>query len=60
MFLEIFGYCEIFDEEEKVLSSDIQIKSISWEILPPGEYPWDKILCNSWKKARDPKRIIWL
>ena len=56
MFLEIFGYCEIFDEGEKVLSSDIQIKSISWEILPPGEYPWDRILSNSWKKAKGSKK----
>lgn len=42
MFLEIFGYCEVLDENEKPITKDIKFKTISWEILPPGKYPWDK------------------
>lgn len=42
MFLELFGYCEVLDEYEKPINKDIQIKTISWKILPPGKYPWDK------------------
>lgn len=42
LFLEIFGYCEVLDEKEKPINKDIKIKTISWRILPPGKYPWDK------------------
>lgn len=42
MFLEIFNYCEILDENDKSINKNIKIKTISWKILPPGKYPWDK------------------
>lgn len=54
MFLEIFGYCEVLDENEKPISKDIKLKTVSWKILPPGKYPWDKAekaLQNYFEKA---------
>lgn len=42
MFLEIFGYCEIADDNEKLIGDNIKIREVSWEILPPGKYPWDR------------------
>lgn len=41
MFLEIFGLCEIMNIELEPISSNI-IRRISWKILPPGKYPWNK------------------
>ncbi len=37
LFLEIFGYVTIVDEENKPI---LKQKRIPWEILPPGKYPW--------------------
>lgn len=42
MFLELFGYCEIVDSKAIPISSHI-IRRVPWKILPPGEYPWEKI-----------------
>lgn len=42
MFLELFGYCEIVDSNSIPIPSRI-IRRIPWKILPPGEYPWEKI-----------------
>lgn len=42
LFLEIFGECIILDEN----LNDIEIPKIeklNWEVLPPGEYPWDEV-----------------
>ena len=42
LFLEIFGKCEI-------LTSDLtpplrpEIRRLNWNILPPGEYPWERV-----------------
>ena len=41
MFLEIFGECEILEEGNKNFSSQI-VKSIPWQILPPGKFLWEK------------------
>lgn len=54
MFLEVFGYCEIVDKDEKPIGQKIRIKEISWRILPPGQYPWDcveKALEDYFEKA---------
>lgn len=40
MFLEAFGSCEIIDEESTPINT-VPIKILQWQILPPGEYPWD-------------------
>lgn len=36
MFLEIFGFCEIFDENYKLLDLNNKIKRCNWELLPKG------------------------
>ena len=42
LFLELFGECEI---RRKDLSSFMpsNIKKVNWSMLPPGQYPWDKV-----------------
>lgn len=41
VYLEIFGYCYLNEEELVGQESDISYKMISWEILPKGKYPWE-------------------
>ncbi len=36
MFLEIFGYCEIFNENMDLIVDKLSIKRCNWEILPKG------------------------
>lgn len=42
LFLSIFGECEILVEPFKQ-SHGIPTISLNWEILPPGDYPWQRI-----------------
>ena len=42
MFLEVFGYCEIVDKEENPIGQKTKIKEVSWRILPPVKYPWER------------------
>ena len=54
MFLELFGYCEIVDKDENPIGQKTKIKEVSWRILPPGKYPWEraeKALDDYFKKA---------
>lgn len=43
IFLEIFGYCEITDRNKKLIGQHTKVKELSWRILPPGEYPWERV-----------------
>lgn len=43
MFLELFGYCEIIDADRKSIVKTPKVKMVSWKILPPGKYPWEKV-----------------
>lgn len=43
MFLELFGYCEIIDVDKKSIVKTPKVKMVSWKILPPGKYPWEKV-----------------
>ena len=36
MFLEVFGYCEIFNEDLDLVKDNLLIKRCNWEILPKG------------------------
>lgn len=36
MFLEVFGFCEIFTENFELATSKSNLKRCNWEILPPG------------------------
>ena len=42
VFLELFGECELLDEslESPLRSGAVRL---NWQILPPGEYPWEVI-----------------
>lgn len=42
MFLEIFGYCQIFTSELTGLI-EAKIINLNWRILPPGQWPWKKL-----------------
>jgi hypothetical protein len=42
LFLEVFGECEILNENlEGILKTPE--KSLKWAVLPQGEIPWDKV-----------------
>ncbi len=36
MFLEIFGFCEIFNKDLDLIDIHNKIKRCNWELLPPG------------------------
>ena len=42
LFLEIFGEATMTDNEFKPYL-EIPTRNLNWEILPPGEYPWEKL-----------------
>lgn len=42
LFLEIFGKCIILNADFENFKIP-EIKRLNWEILPPGEYPWDEV-----------------
>ncbi|MDD3028146.1 MAG: hypothetical protein PHI41_08890 [Erysipelotrichaceae bacterium] len=42
VILEIFGECEIFDENlDSIINTEI--KRLNWTILPAGKYPWTRL-----------------
>lgn len=41
LFLEIFGNCEILDQNISAIALPA-IKNLNWRILPKGIYPWEK------------------
>lgn len=43
LFLELFGECDILDEQLMPLIDARQMKRVYWEILPPGELPWEAV-----------------
>lgn len=42
LFLEIFGQAEVVSRDLQNFHSPEQRK-LNWQILPPGEYPWEKV-----------------
>lgn len=42
MFLELFGFCELAALGTSNIPNIVN-KRVPWKILPPGEYPWDRI-----------------
>jgi hypothetical protein len=48
IFLEIFGYCQIFTKELSTLMPT-KVVRLNWRILPPGQWPWEKV-----RKEVDP------
>jgi len=54
MFLEMFGYCEVVDKDVIPIGQKTKIVELSWRILPPGKYPWERVekaLENYFEKA---------
>lgn len=39
LFLEIFGECETL-QDNLLPAFNVQITRVNWDILPPGNYPW--------------------
>lgn len=37
VFLEIFGYVEVYDEQLEVISSPAELRHLNWIVLPKGE-----------------------
>ncbi|MFW2374529.1 MAG: hypothetical protein ACN4GM_15495 [Gammaproteobacteria bacterium] len=52
LFLELFGECEIRKSD---MSSYFppKLRRVNWEMLPPGEYPWDKVRSFSENLVKD-------
>lgn len=40
--LELFGQCETFTATHETISIEVT-RQLNWEILPPGEYPWERL-----------------
>ena len=53
MFLEIFGFCEIFDEDLDLIDIHNKIKRCNWELLPPGVRT---IALTSIKREKESKK----
>jgi hypothetical protein len=62
LFLEIFGECEIFQENLEAMVK-VPIRRKNWRILPGGPYPWNRIyqeLEETVKQApRGNQKLIW-
>ncbi len=52
LFLELFGECEIRKEDLTSFFSS-RVRRINWEILPPGEYPWDRVRRHTENLVKD-------
>ncbi len=55
MFLEIFGFCELFDQGYNLLKSSNKIKRCNWEILPKG-IKIDSLMCKKCKNNSDENK----
>jgi len=42
LFLEIFGECELLDQDLKGFTT-APVKKLNWKVLPPGERPWKEL-----------------
>lgn len=42
LFLELFGECEIRRSDLSTFTPP-NVKRVNWSLLPPGQYPWDKV-----------------
>lgn len=43
LFLELFDSCEIFDKNMASVVHGFEVKRVNWVMLPPGEYPWNRL-----------------
>lgn len=43
LFLELFDSCEVFNQSYEPTISSVPATRVNWEILPEGEYPWERL-----------------
>lgn len=63
MFLEIFGFCEIFENNLNLIGNTHIIKRCNWELLPPGVKAMAKISThkkNQIIKEKDLISCVWI
>ena len=62
LFLELFGECHILANDKQLLKLPETVK-VNWQMLPPGEYPWEKISAHIKKtlngKSKDSQRLVF-
>lgn len=47
LFLELFGECDtIGDNNQVIIDLNAPVRRLNWEVLPKGEYPWERIKQN--------------
>lgn len=61
IFLTAFGECDVLAEDfTNILPT--QVIRLNWEVLPPGEYPWEKVQKDlekiSENKGKTAKRML--
>ncbi|KHT38041.1 hypothetical protein [Vibrio sinaloensis] len=60
LMLELFEEFEVYDEESQAIQN-LEIKRLNWEILPKGDYPWDKtkeIISPILKNLKDSQKPV--
>ena len=62
MMLELFGECEIDTDELREKRAPLT-RRLNWRLLPPGEYPWEKlerhIDAAVGSRSDDTRAVIW-
>ena len=62
LMLELFGHCDLVSEDLNSLQMP-RIRKANWRMLPPGEYPWEKLerhIQNATSgRSADTQRVIW-
>lgn len=44
LYLEMFGECEVMTGDlDSLVVPNEGIRRLNWDILPPGEYPWERV-----------------
>lgn len=58
LFLELFGYCYVLNKDLIPNIGNLPTKKVNWEILPKGEYPWERVksLLNVYTKDLNNSR----
>ncbi len=62
LFLELFGECHIL--QENLIPAFKNIHKVNWNVLPQGEYPWERLegqvtrVIDNYKKTDENKLVI--
>ncbi len=62
LMLELFGVCDLVTEALRPIDVPV-IRRANWRMLPPGEYPWNKLEAHIdaviGARSEDTRRVIW-